>query len=168
MCAKQPGCLHFASKIPRFELRLCEFSDGNISQEVGADSFVRALPGSIHSIDPKIPYERAKERVIYIAKEVAANMCNSIHSIRRSAIQFHLHHDLRIEQVYPESLWDSQCNQLLVPEPDRFWGIVYISDLEGSRGVTDVSKWTKRPVSWYHVCGFHLLSYLRLAPIDSI
>jgi len=24
------------------------------------------------------------------------------------------------------------------------------------------------PVSWYHVCGFHLLSYLRLAPIDSI
>jgi hypothetical protein len=23
-------------------------------------------------------------------------------------------------------------------------------------------------VSWYHVCGFHLLSYLRLAPIDSI
>jgi hypothetical protein len=23
-------------------------------------------------------------------------------------------------------------------------------------------------VSWYHVCGFPLLSYLRLAPIDSI
>ncbi|KAN0103480.1 hypothetical protein V8E51_011793 [Hyaloscypha variabilis] len=114
-------------------------------RKFGADSFVRALPGSIHSIDPKIPYERAKERVIYIAKEVAANMCNSIHSIRRSAIQFHLHHDLRIEQVYPESLWDSQCNLLLVPEPDSFWGIVYISDLEGSRGITDVSKWTKRP-----------------------
>jgi hypothetical protein len=26
----------------------------------------------------------------------------------------------------------------------------------------------KETVSWYHVCGFHLLSYLRLAPIDSI
>lgn len=83
----------------------------------GADSFVRALPGSIHSFDPETPYDSAEERVIYVAKDVAANMYDSIHSIRRSAIQFYLPKKNRIKQVYPESLWDSSCSLFLVPSP---------------------------------------------------
>jgi hypothetical protein len=116
-------------------------------RKFGANSFVRALPGSIHSLDPKIPYDIVKERVIYVTKEIAANMCDSINSILCSAIQFRLPKNVLIKQVYPESLWDSQCNLFLVPEPDSFWGTVHIFTLEQTEVEIDVPIWADRDVT---------------------
>jgi hypothetical protein len=50
-------------------------------------------------------------------------------------------------------LFDGMCESILYKSTEGYMSFV----------ITGV-----RHVSWYHVCGFHLLSYLRLAPIDSI
>ena len=98
--------------------------------KVGVDSFVRARPCFVDLRDPKLRYERVKLRTIYVAKDFSANVCHSIHSIRRSAIQIKVSGLINIEEVRPEGLWDSQNKLLLVPEPSSFWGLVDFSEKE--------------------------------------
>ncbi|KAF4632086.1 hypothetical protein G7Y89_g6051 [Cudoniella acicularis] len=94
-------------------------------QKIGADTFVRARPSSIYFSSIGLDCEMEK-RAIYVVRDLAANMCSSVHNIRRSAIQFNVRGCVRIRQIYPESLWDYHNKLLLVPDPNRFLGEVFL------------------------------------------
>jgi hypothetical protein len=75
-------------------------------RKVGADTFVRALPHSIHLNNPGFPCHRVAKRAIYIATEFPTNICRSIHDSRCFAIQFNFFgfDNIRQVKVHPESL----------------------------------------------------------------